>query len=110
MKDVVLDEGIPTNLISYFFELLFIFDGLSKFTNGQVSNMIFFLFGSFFTGTCIAWPGSRSRTNGWWRTGPVQDYQDSVPRSSCDVQYASTRGEHADSSGGTLLSSADVGS
>jgi hypothetical protein len=36
MKDVVLDEEIPTNLISYFFELLFIFDGLSKFTNGQV--------------------------------------------------------------------------
>jgi hypothetical protein len=36
MKDVVPDEGIPTELNSYFSDLYFIFYELSSFKNGQV--------------------------------------------------------------------------
>jgi hypothetical protein len=36
MKDIVLDDGIPTKFISYILELYFIYYGFSKFINEQV--------------------------------------------------------------------------
>jgi hypothetical protein len=38
MKDVVLDEGIPIKLNSYFCDLQFLFYEFSKIKNGQVQN------------------------------------------------------------------------
>jgi hypothetical protein len=36
MKDVVIHEAVPTNFVSLFLELYFIFYEFSNFRNGQV--------------------------------------------------------------------------